>query len=587
MVVGAYSSKMRAHSARRMQRLHVCGAGVIALVMTVAGLAFEPNGGRAVSAAATTSSVIPGPVVPLAQFPVQGRCTFTDTYGAPRSGGRVHEGVDLIAKSGQYVYAVEDGVLTKQFLDSPGSLSGNGWRLTMPDGTYFFYAHLSGFAAGLTVGTKVLTGQIIGYVGMTGDAGTPHLHFEIHPGGGASINPTPSVKAIDACNVTAVPAVGGNPNNATTPTDPSTTQVTTPATNPGSSSPTTTVAPSESPATDRWQFIEPVVVYNGASLSSVAAGVTKKIKVVGTAGISTTTGGVLVRVSSSVSKAGSVVVHACSDAAPIATTLFVEPGAMAIGVTQVTLVDGALCLTTNTAASVKITVIGQLAPVGVGLFPVSARALDTRDSGRLAVNVPVTITPAAYHATGNTKAVTATITIVNPAGGGTLSIGPCGGTPLKAPFPKMAYWAFTAVLMTSSTGLCASSTVAVDVVVDVDGLWTGEGQMVQPAQPLREFDSRTTGAPVGATPIRVALGGWDGGPSVIATAVVDVTILGGAGGGSVFVWSCEKAQPAAAFGVVGPNKRGTFAITTATTNGTICIAANHPVDVIIDISGAG
>ena len=103
-----------------------------------------------------TDNTTPAPAPPAAPpavaidiFPVQGPCSFGDTYGAPRSGGRVHEGVDIIAKAGQYVYAVKDGVLTKKYIDAPGSLSGNGWRLTIADGTYFFYAHLSTFAAGL------------------------------------------------------------------------------------------------------------------------------------------------------------------------------------------------------------------------------------------------------------------------------------------------------------------------------------------------------------------------------------------------------------------------------------------------------
>ena len=93
-------------------------------------------------------SVVPG-TVKLDFFPAQGPCSFTDTYGAPRSGGRSHEGVDIIAKAGQWLYAVKDGTLTKKYLDSPGSLGGNGWRLTIADGTYFFYAHMSAFAPGL------------------------------------------------------------------------------------------------------------------------------------------------------------------------------------------------------------------------------------------------------------------------------------------------------------------------------------------------------------------------------------------------------------------------------------------------------
>ena len=74
----------------------------------------------------------------------------------------------------------------KQYVDYPGSLSGNGLRVSLPNGTYFTYLHMSAFAEGLGVGVPVKAGQLIGYVGMTGNAATPHLHFEVHPGGGAA-----------------------------------------------------------------------------------------------------------------------------------------------------------------------------------------------------------------------------------------------------------------------------------------------------------------------------------------------------------------------------------------------------------------
>ncbi|MFM8390559.1 MAG: M23 family metallopeptidase, partial [Actinomycetota bacterium] len=109
-----------------------------------------------------------------------------------------HEGVDIIANRGQEVLAVADGTITKMYTADTAKLSGNAVRLTMGDGTYFFYAHLDTFAPGVAVGTKVVAGQVIGTVGSTG-ATTPHLHFEVHPQGGAAVNPYPIVKAVDAC----------------------------------------------------------------------------------------------------------------------------------------------------------------------------------------------------------------------------------------------------------------------------------------------------------------------------------------------------------------------------------------------------
>jgi murein DD-endopeptidase MepM/ murein hydrolase activator NlpD len=139
--------------------------------------------------------------VQLAALPLQGPCWYGDSWHAPRGGGRKHEGVDLIATSGSYVYAVVDGTLTRRVWDQPGRRAGNGWWLTSADGsgTYFFYAHLSDFAPNLEVGSSVRAGQIIGFLGTTGNSAGPHLHFEIHPGGGAAVNPYPIVKAAGGC----------------------------------------------------------------------------------------------------------------------------------------------------------------------------------------------------------------------------------------------------------------------------------------------------------------------------------------------------------------------------------------------------
>ncbi len=160
-------------------------------------LALGSGGGRSV--ANPTSG---GGGVTMERFPVQGRCFFGDTWGASRGGGRRHEGVDIIANEGNLLYAVTDGEITRLYWDQPGALAGNGVRLAQANGTYFTYLHLSGFAPGVQVGTKVQAGDVIGFVGNTGSSATAHLHFEIHPGGGAAVNPYPYVKAIDDCSNT-------------------------------------------------------------------------------------------------------------------------------------------------------------------------------------------------------------------------------------------------------------------------------------------------------------------------------------------------------------------------------------------------
>ena len=176
----------------------------------------------------TTSTTTPSATATLPTvFPVLGPCWFADTWQAPRSGGRRHEGVDIIAKSGTPLYAVANGTITRIFLDRPGSLGGNAIRLTAADGTYFHYAHLSTFADGAGLGATVVAGQVIGYVGSTGSSSTPHLHFEYHPGGGAAVNPFPVIKPLDACKSTTPPTTA--PATTTTTTTTTTTSGTTPS----------------------------------------------------------------------------------------------------------------------------------------------------------------------------------------------------------------------------------------------------------------------------------------------------------------------------------------------------------------------
>ena len=146
--------------------------------------------------------LVAAPAVAISVFPVQGLCSYENTWHAPRGNGRKHLGVDIIAKEGNLLYAVADGTITKLYTEASDKLAGNGVRLTMADGTYFFYGHMQKIADGMTIGTKVKAGQVVGYLGKTGGTTTPHLHLEVHPLGGEAIDPTPIVAAVDACSVT-------------------------------------------------------------------------------------------------------------------------------------------------------------------------------------------------------------------------------------------------------------------------------------------------------------------------------------------------------------------------------------------------
>ena len=185
--------------------------GVFGVATTIALTKFQESRGLNQTGAldintAATLGLIPSLAelgLPTLQvFPMQGRCNFSDTWGQARSGGRSHEGTDVIGPKGLALYAVVDGVITKTYVGAANG--GTALRLTAADGTYFYYAHLDSFAPGIAAGTPVRAGQIIGFSGDTGNAGTPHLHFEVHPRGGAAVNPYPILKAVDACSVTEV-----------------------------------------------------------------------------------------------------------------------------------------------------------------------------------------------------------------------------------------------------------------------------------------------------------------------------------------------------------------------------------------------
>lgn len=133
----------------------------------------------------------------LKAFPVGGKHTYSNDFGAPRSQGG-HQGNDIMADRGIVVRAVVAGTVTRANRVETG-LGGVYVWLRGADGTEYYFAHLNAITAGIEPGSKVTLGQPIGEVGNTGDArfGATHLHFEIRPSGVGPINPYSDLLAVD------------------------------------------------------------------------------------------------------------------------------------------------------------------------------------------------------------------------------------------------------------------------------------------------------------------------------------------------------------------------------------------------------
>ena len=220
-------------------------------------------------------------------FPIGGPYSvpLINSFGFPRMPGTAdahwHEGIDIFAPRGTPLVAAERAVVGRI---GDGRLGGLKLWLRGESGADWYYAHLDGFAPGLHNGQVVEAGELLGYVGNTGNAvGTPpHLHLEIHPGGGAAVNPYPLLKVVSDLDLNSFvegthpgfryqPVVSQQPDEpATTSTTATSTTVTTaavdqtqakdqepsttasaPATTAGSEPPATTIEepPSSEPAT--------------------------------------------------------------------------------------------------------------------------------------------------------------------------------------------------------------------------------------------------------------------------------------------------------------------------------------------------
>lgn len=162
---------------------------LLALAAGVAVLAPEAVGSlRSPTAAARLALMEPPDTLAVPVAGVSGG-ELTDTWGAARSGGRSHEGIDIFAARGTAVTSATEGVVSRV---GTNDLGGNVVWVTGPGREAHYYAHLEAARDGLSAGALISQGDTLGFVGDSGNAvGTPpHLHYGIYRPGGA-VNPYP------------------------------------------------------------------------------------------------------------------------------------------------------------------------------------------------------------------------------------------------------------------------------------------------------------------------------------------------------------------------------------------------------------
>jgi len=181
---------------RALTWIIVVAVAVFFVSTFLAALHTAPAPAPAVATPTAPAAILGGLGLPVAGVEPQ---ALADTYRAARGGGRVHDGIDIMAQEGAEVVAAAPGTVEKLYLSRGGG--GTTVYVRSPDRQWvYYYAHLRGYAPGLREGQQLARGDLIGFVGHSGNASpaAPHLHFAIHrmaPGErwweGTAINPYP------------------------------------------------------------------------------------------------------------------------------------------------------------------------------------------------------------------------------------------------------------------------------------------------------------------------------------------------------------------------------------------------------------
>jgi len=457
-------------------------------------------------------------------FPVDPPCFYSNSWGAARSGGRKHEGVDIILSRGKPIYAVRDGKVSKKY--SGGALAGNGIAIQTSDGTYFFYAHLERFADGIRKGSKVKAGDIIGYVGSTGATLVPHVHFEVHPKGGKAVDPTPYVAQVDRCGYKGPKLKKIEPPTTTTEATTTTVKKTTTTT---VKKTTTTEAPTTTAKASTTTTVKKTTTTVGKTTTTTVK------KTTTTVGKTTTTAG-----SDSTAPANTDETTT-TDAAPKIKPLDADAPA-------ISLMNGVV------RAKVRVRVqVSSTATLPPGLSKADVKIVVSGAKQATGINV------------SDCKDPLKRVMLVQP------------GKRITRTF----------VLPLSKDGkICMTTTGKVKLQVSVRRAWTNGDTKITVIDPTKAYESTSTKTtPTKSNIVRVKVSSIDGIPNKVSYMLLSIAATGGEADATVLVGRCGSKR--SEFMKVKAGEPVTTEGWVALKGKDLCISATKPTPVVVNVLGFG
>jgi Peptidase family M23 len=536
------------------------------------------------------------PALHFGAFLLDGACTYEDSWMASRGvsstgAKQYHEGIDLIAATGVPIRAVVDGTVNRLSTSTRG---GTQLYLETADGTYFFHAHLSRYADGLVVGQKVTAGQVIAYVGQTGDAqfSVPHLHFEVHPAWNAKkpINPFPIVREMTGCGRVGTGPLASLPDSVTENLSGSTG-------NAAGTGPVAAATPTDTPSKSSNGFDGLGAVLpkrladsrQSLSLTRFTPGTVNYLTIAGHGGVPANATAVMVNMTvTNPDAAGWLRAWPCGQTIPETSSLNYANGQTVANGALLSLgTGGKLCFQATTGVDLIVDVMGWQGNGGSLGFVATGqqRLLDSRSGSPVeAASVTRVKIPGA-----SPKAATLNVTAVSPISAGHLTVWPCDvAHPVTSTlnFGNGDVIANAVTVGVSVSGeVCMDASTGTHLLVDLSGVWSEKaGARPTSVTPARLLDSRGS-KPAAGFVQKVQVVGRAAVPANAVAAQVNITVTDPRGAGFVTAWPCGEPQPNVSNVNYANGETVANSATVPLGGGQLCVAASSPADLIVDVTG--